>query len=73
MEIALSTNLNKDELQRINNCRLYLQVTFLSEITSGDGTKLLQEAYNGDTDDEDRPVLWQMGSSTMEWPPQKKP
>ena len=37
----------REELCSINRCRLYLQVFYLSDIVSGNGRKLLREAYEG--------------------------
>lgn len=42
MEIIVNHGFTKSELQKINRCRLYLQVTALSEITCGYGNR-----YNG--------------------------
>ena len=35
------------EVARINRCRLYLQVFYLSDIVSGNGRTVLQEALDG--------------------------
>jgi hypothetical protein len=43
--IQLSPSL--DDLRALNNCRLYLQVIFLSEICTGDGLELSHEEWSG--------------------------
>jgi hypothetical protein len=45
MEIIVNHSYSKSELRKINRCRLHLQVTTLSDITCGYGTKFTQ-AYN---------------------------
>ena len=37
----------REELECINRWQLYMKVFFLSDITSGNGTMILQEAYDG--------------------------
>ena len=50
----------REELCSINRCRLYLQVFYLSDIASGNGRKLLREAYEGQ-------ILTQQ-QSKWQWP-----
>lgn len=38
---------SQEELLRLNKCRLYLRVFFLSEIGTGDGLAILAEAWSG--------------------------
>jgi hypothetical protein len=45
MEVIVHHGFSKSELQKINRCRLYLQVTSLSDISCGYGTKY-SNAYN---------------------------
>jgi len=35
------------EMQKLNYCRLFLQVTMVSDITTGDGTHILDSAAKG--------------------------
>ena len=44
---ANNTKIPKSALQTLNKCRLYLQAFTLSDITSGDGTKIRDEAWHG--------------------------
>ena len=53
------------DLQRINRCRLYLQVSVLSEISTGDGTQLQKEAWKGQ--------LPLNNYSLLLWPRQPRP
>mmetsp|Transcript_2309 Transcript_2309/g.3520 ORF Transcript_2309/g.3520 Transcript_2309/m.3520 type:complete len:290 (+) Transcript_2309:912-1781(+) len=46
MDVA-STMYSDHHLVQINQCRVYLQVTFLSDIASVDGTRILLLYYNG--------------------------
>ena len=51
-------NFGTTDLKRINACRLYLQVTTLSDITEGNGTKI-NKAYKCIKDEErSSPYLW---------------
>lgn len=54
-----------DEITSVNRCRLYLRVFFLSDIVSGDGTTILQDAYDGV-----RSTQW---ISRWRWPRQSRP
>lgn len=42
MEMAISFRFSTDDLRRINNCRSFLRVTSIAEISNNSGTKLLQ-------------------------------
>ena len=64
-EIAESKSFTKAELQHINRCRLHLQVTCLSDITTGNGDQL-SDTYSC-TKDNNR------NKSTTLWPIQPKP
>jgi hypothetical protein len=61
--IQLSPSL--DDLRALNNCRLYLQVMFLSEICTGDGLELTHEAWSGQRLDVPQKIA--------SWPKQNKP
>jgi hypothetical protein len=47
MDMALTYNLNAYQLQCINQCRLYLQVITISDITSARGDHFLRSALTG--------------------------
>ena len=47
MNAILDSNRSVTELKQINACRLYLQVTFLSDITTIDGKFLLPGVIEG--------------------------
>ena len=58
----------------INNCRLWLQIHTLAEITMNDGTEILKEAYHGtSTESTQQPALWTKTNSTLTWPHQERP
>ena len=46
-ELVNSKLFSHRDLREINNCRLYLQVFYLSDIVSGDGTKIMHHFANG--------------------------
>jgi hypothetical protein len=60
-------------LQMINNCRLYLRVHTIADITTTDGTTIRPEAYYGSSNEQATPLLWNFTSSTLKWPAQGKP
>jgi hypothetical protein len=60
-------------MECINACMIFLQVTYLSEISNDLGTRILQEAVKGTTDKEGIPLLWKISQSTLTWPPQPRP
>ncbi len=63
-----------DDLTMINNCRLYLRVHTLAEITSLDGTTILPEALSGaDARETNTPLLWNHSTSKLNWPHQPRP
>ena len=48
MDIFLQdANLPAATIQKLNHCRLYLQVTCLADICNGEGTAILAEAFHG--------------------------
>jgi hypothetical protein len=65
MELFLSSNLGSDALRRLNRCRLFLKVTTLSDITTGDGNKITKSAWQG-VQDITRPTHYV-------WPAQSSP
>ena len=46
-EIINKTNYSTDELIQINNCRIYLQVLMLSDITEGSGSQITTHTAEG--------------------------
>jgi hypothetical protein len=74
MEVATQYSDNPTDLIMINNCRLYLRVHTIAEISSLEGTAILQSAYTGNEDPHTKnPVLWQYTKSTLQWPHQPRP
>jgi hypothetical protein len=67
-----STFTNSD-MECINACRIFLQVTYLSEISNDDGNKILQEAVKGTVDQTRAPTLWTLSQSKLTWPRQPRP
>jgi hypothetical protein len=47
MEGLISANISLNDLLACNHCRMYLQVAFLSDIVTGDGLLLLDDAWLG--------------------------
>jgi len=60
IDLALTFNLNADQLKSINLCRLYLQVITVSDITNATGDRLLASAMAGFRDNQ--------RTSTLLWP-----
>jgi hypothetical protein len=60
MDLALKFHLDFHQLQRINTCRMYLQVISVSEIATAKGDKLLSSAIQGVRDSQH--------PSTLHWP-----
>ena len=48
MDLALTLGYRPGDLRRLNYCRLYLNVTLLSDITTVTGTTILHQAYIGE-------------------------
>jgi hypothetical protein len=65
MKKMVENNVSLTELQAINRCRLYLQVTTISDITNGDGIRVSDNALQG-IYDHHRPHYYQ-------WPYQPSP
>jgi hypothetical protein len=72
MDIAMKYTKDVKKQTAINNCRLYLQVNTLAEITNTTGDKVHKEAYFG-LSDEMGPLLRNHSRTTMLWPIQNKP
>jgi hypothetical protein len=72
MDVAMKYTQETTKLQAINNCRLYLQVNTIAEITNEIRDRILEEAYFGTTNI-NGPAIKTHSVSTMHWPTQKKP
>ena len=64
-DFVLSNTVSKKDLQKLNRCRLYLKVTTLSDITSGDGETICKQYWDGIRDDQRSPL--------HDWPEQGDP
>jgi hypothetical protein len=62
---------SKSELQAVNACRIYLQVTTLAEISNNQGDTILTIAINGASSYSGSPLLW-CSKSKLQWPHQSK-
>jgi hypothetical protein len=65
MDSTYLNNITKRERIYIHRCRIYLQVTTMSDITTADGTQIHNAWKNPDT----QKPSW----STLKWPKQNKP
>jgi hypothetical protein len=73
-ETPQSENFTKSQLESINACRLYLQITTIAEIANENGTNILQCSLKGILDESTNlPQLWQYSRSTLDWPYQEGP
>jgi hypothetical protein len=63
----------KSDLECINACRIFLQVTYMSEICNDNGTTILQDAIKGTVDINDKPLIWKISTSKLTWPRQPRP
>jgi hypothetical protein len=63
----------KSQLESVNACRTFLQVTTLAEFTSCKGTLLLIQAVKGTVDNKGSPLLWQISRFTLKCPYQPRP
>jgi hypothetical protein len=73
MRLAMAKKFSTRQLQLINNCRIWLQVISLAEVSDSSGRTILQDAVAGTTDDDNKPLLWQVSLSILKWPQQTKP
>ena len=67
------TEEEKIRLDQVNQCRLFLQVTYLSEIVSNNGQEIMQEALTGRLQANQSPVAWKIHKSKLKWPNQPRP
>jgi len=65
MDYFISQRLSQHDLQRLNACRLFLQVITLSDIASADGRYIVPEVKAGST--------VRFRESTLTWPTQGRP
>jgi hypothetical protein len=74
MEAQQAQQFSKSQLESINTCRLYLQVTTLAELSNENGTNILSYALKGTLDpNTNQPQLWTYSKSTLDWPYQERP
>jgi hypothetical protein len=73
MRVASVLDFSDSQLNQVNQCRCWLQVTTLAEITDIDGRELLNCALHGISDDNNLPTLWIISQSMLRWPHQQKP
>jgi hypothetical protein len=57
LQTSPSHQISPSDLRAFNHCRLFLQVTYLSEITTADGTSLTHDAWIGNRT-QISPLLW---------------
>jgi hypothetical protein len=69
--IRLVGNITK--LQAINNCRIFLQITTIAEITNIDGTHILADAINGSVNEDGQLNIHEHSKSLIHWPTMKRP
>jgi hypothetical protein len=65
MPMFLSCNPSMDDLSTLNRCRLFLQVSFVSEICSGDGSSITDDAWSG--------RRFAVPHKILSWPKQQQP
>jgi len=67
MEDCVKQNYSRVQLEQINACRMYLQVTTLAEITDHTGTELLPQAFP-DPHHAEPSQLAAISTSLIQWP-----
>ncbi len=75
MDIMTNYSGNSDtDLQLLNNCRMFMRVTTLSEICDHSGQRMLPEALDGTINpDTQQPTLWTYQQPNLYWPKQQQP
>jgi hypothetical protein len=73
MMSAMEYTNNIKNLKAINNCRIYLQVVTIAEITTLDGTEIIKAAYHGHHDPDGVSTLQNDTRSLAKWPTQPRP
>jgi hypothetical protein len=64
---------NQTKLEAINNCRLYLQIMTMAELTDVEGKHILHEAFHGTRERNGNPTLTRNSKTFINWPTQPKP
>jgi hypothetical protein len=70
---CLDTPTSKSESKMFNACRLFFQVTTLSEITNHQGTKIIPTAYTGELLETGKPKIHSYSKSKLNGPYQENP
>ncbi len=70
MQTFLSANIPAKDLQTLNNCRIYLQVTTLAKISDHTGTSILEVVF---ICSQCTPSLHHISKSLFQWPTQLNP
>ena len=73
MDIVLASNYSNSEKAAFNRCRIFLQVTLLSEITDQTGKSLLTDILNTTALCSGHSPLARISLSTLQWPQQACP
>jgi hypothetical protein len=73
MAMAMEYTTKKNRLVAINNCRLFLQINTLAEITTLNGREIWKAAYDGTITQTQNPGLHNITQSTLNWPIQDRP
>jgi hypothetical protein len=73
MAAAMRMHFSTHQLRLISECRLWLQVMTLAEITDIDGTDILPYAMTSESEPQQIPTLWTISKSTLHWPHIKRP
>jgi hypothetical protein len=73
MSYAMEQSWTLTERRKINNCRLFFQVMYVSEITNTHGTHILDCALYGHTTQEGRSSLTEISRTSASWPSQPRP
>jgi hypothetical protein len=73
MELAVQGDFLKSELECINTCRIFLQVTSLAEITNDRGDMFLPQVTKGQVNQSNQPKLHKVPKSLLSWPVQTPP
>jgi hypothetical protein len=72
MAVARNQGFTPQAMNQINQCRVFLQVMYLSEICNDNGKHLLRRAIEGTVDQNNQTELSTICSSTLEWPAQPR-
>jgi len=67
MDDFVDLNLQRNQLEKLNACRMFLQVTTLAELTDHTGTTLLSQAFLTPRTSHPKGLL-NISASTLQWP-----